>query len=148
MNSKTKKDFSVGVIVFYKKSEQIEYLILKHRQGHWSFSKGHAETGEKKSDTALRELREETGITDIEFLHDESLLNEKYEFINKKEQLVFKSVDYFIAEAKDKNVRIDSTEILDYKWCSFQFALNTITFTESKNLLRKTNKIVLNKNAS
>ena len=148
MNLKTKKDFSYGVIVFYKKSEQIEYLILKHKQGHWTFSKGHAEAGEKKSDTALRELCEETGITDIEFLRDESLLKEKYEYKNKKEQLVFKSVDYFIAEAKDKNVRIDGTEILDYKWCSFQFALNTITFTESKNLLRKANKIVLNKNAS
>ncbi len=148
MSSKTKEDFSVGVIIFYKKSEQIEYLILKHWQGHWSFSKGHAEAEEKKSDTALRELREETGITDIKFLHDETLLNEKYEFKNKKSELVFKSVDYFIAETKVKNVRIDGTEILDYRWCSFQSALNTITFNESKNLLRKANKIILNKNAS
>jgi len=148
LNSNTKKDFSVGAIVFYKKSEQIEYLILKHRQGHWTFSKGHAEAKENKSDTAIRELREETGITDIEFLHDEILLKEKYEFKNKKEKLVFKSVDYFIAEAKDKNVRLDGTEILDYKWCSFHSALNKITFNESKNLLRKANKIVINKNAS
>jgi 8-oxo-dGTP pyrophosphatase MutT (NUDIX family) len=148
VNLNTKKDFSVGVIVFYKKSEQVEYLILKHKQGHWTFSKGHAEAGEKKSDTALRELSEETEITDIEFLHDEILLNEKYEFKNKKDKLVFKSVDYFIAETKDKDVRIDGTEILDYRWCSFQSALNTITFNESKKLLRKANKIVLNKNAS
>ena len=148
MNLNTKKDFSIGVIVFYKKGEQVEYLILKHKQGHWTFSKGHAEAGEKKLDTALRELREETEITDIEFLNDESLLKEKYEFKNKKDKLVFKSVEYFIAETKDKDVRVDGTEILDYKWCSFQSALNTITFNESKNLLIKANKIVLNKNAS
>jgi len=148
VNSKTKEDFSVGVIVFHKKSEKIEYLILKHKQGHWTFSKGHPETGEKKSDTALRELHEETGITDLELVHDETLLKENYEFRNKKEKLVIKSVDYFMAEAKDKNVRIDGKEILDYKWCSFQSALNTITFNESKNLLRKANKIVLNINAS
>jgi len=148
VNLNTKKDYSVGVIVFYKKSEQVEYLILKHKKGHWAFSKGHAEAGETKAVTALRELSEETGITEIKFLHDESLLNEKYEFKNKKDKLVFKSVDYFIARAKDKNVRVDGEEILEFKWCSFQSALNTITFNESKNLLRKTNKIVLNKNAS
>lgn len=148
MNTNIKKDYSVGVIVFHKKSEQVEYLILKHKQGHWTFSKGHAEAGEIKSETALRELREETGITEIKFLQDESLLTEKYEFKNKKEEVVFKNVDYFIAETKRNIVRIDGTEILDYKWCSFHSALSTITFDESKNLLRKANKIILNKNNS
>lgn len=148
MTTNNKKDYSIGVIVFYKNGEQVEYLILKHKQGHWTFSKGHAEAGEKKSDTALRELREETGITNIEFLNDEILLKEKYEFKNKKDKLIFKSVEYFIAETKDKDVRVDGTEILDYEWCSFQSALNTITFNESKKLLIKANKIVLNKNAS
>ena len=141
MSTVTKKDFSIGVVIFYKGNE-VEYLLLKHKQGHWSFSKGHPDEDEEKLETATRELREETGIRELVLLDKEPLLEEKYEFINKKGKQVLKNVEYFIAEVKDKTVIIDETEILDYKWCSYQTGLNSITFKESKNILNEANKII------
>jgi len=138
----TKKDFSIGVVVFYKSDEDVEYLLLKHKQGHWSFSKGHPDEDEKKLETALRELREETGIRELVLLDKEPLLKEKYKFINKKSKYVLKNVEYFIAEVKDKTVIIDETEIIDFKWCSYQIGLETITFKESKNMLNEANIII------
>ena len=40
-------------------------LIIKHKYGHISFPKGHVEDNESEIDTAIREVKEETGI-DIE----------------------------------------------------------------------------------
>ncbi len=58
----TKKNHSVGIILFHRFPRKIMYLLLKQHQGHWGFPKGHIEKGERLIDTAVRELREETGI--------------------------------------------------------------------------------------
>jgi 8-oxo-dGTP pyrophosphatase MutT (NUDIX family) len=142
LNTVTKKDFSIGVVVFYNGKEGVEYLLLKHKQGHWSFSKGHPDEGEETLETALRELREETGIRELILLNKEPLLKEKYKFINKKRKHVLKNVEYFIGEVKNKTVHVDGMEILDCKWCSYQTGINTITFKESKNILNEANKII------
>ena len=43
--------------------EQIEILLIRHKNGgHWAFPKGHVEKKETEEDTALREIREETGL--------------------------------------------------------------------------------------
>ena len=55
---------SCGGIVFRKKGD-VKYLLIKHKEeggGHWDFPKGHIESGESEEVTALRELKEETGI--------------------------------------------------------------------------------------
>ena len=44
-------------------------LLLQYPQGHWDFPKGHVEdTDTDKKSTAARELREETGISEISFI--------------------------------------------------------------------------------
>ncbi|MFH1332713.1 MAG: NUDIX domain-containing protein, partial [archaeon] len=58
------KEKSAGVIVY----NNGEFLILQYTAGHWDFPKGHIEKGETERETALRELKEETGITDAFFV--------------------------------------------------------------------------------
>ncbi len=59
----------VELSVFYRKSGQIRHLLLrraKHKRpypGIWQFITGRLEEGERSIDTALRELREETGLS-------------------------------------------------------------------------------------
>ena len=44
-------------------------LLLQYPQGHWDFPKGHVEeSDEDHHATARRELLEETGIEEIEFI--------------------------------------------------------------------------------
>lgn len=54
---------SCGVIPYQKTADGIRYLLLFQTNGFWSFPKGHMEPFETEQDTALRELREETGLT-------------------------------------------------------------------------------------
>ena len=54
---------SCGVIPFRGDGDQREFLILLQTNHCWSFPKGHMEAGETETQTALRELLEETGLT-------------------------------------------------------------------------------------
>jgi|UniRef100_A0A6C0K664 8-oxo-dGTP pyrophosphatase MutT (NUDIX family) len=49
-----------GIIV--RDQSQKYLLVFGKKSGKWSFPKGHQEEGETEEDTALRELKEETGI--------------------------------------------------------------------------------------
>ncbi len=60
---------SSGIIPFTR-DEPREYLLLKYPQGHWGFPKGHVESGEDLIKTALRELEEETGLSDVDPIDD------------------------------------------------------------------------------
>ena len=54
---------SCGVIPYRLRGGKLEYLLLLQRGSRtWSFPKGHMEAGEEEQDTAIRELREETGL--------------------------------------------------------------------------------------
>ena len=54
---------SCGIIPYRRTDEGIQYLVLLQTNGFWSFPKGHMEPFESETDTALRELKEETGLS-------------------------------------------------------------------------------------
>ena len=136
------RNYSIGVVVFYQFPRSIKYLIIKHRKGHWSFPKGHQDNGETKLETAIRELKEETGISKIDLLKKQVMLKEKYKYAGKNNIKTLKKVDYFIAEARKQKVKIDDDEIVNYKWCTLNSALDTITFKESRAMIKKADKII------
>lgn len=53
---------SCGVVPYRKTEDGIRYLVLLQTNGFWSFPKGHMEAFEEEQETALRELKEETGL--------------------------------------------------------------------------------------
>ena len=58
-----KKEKSCGAVVYRMEDGSPEILLIKHRNGgHWAFPKGHVEKNETESETALREIQEETGL--------------------------------------------------------------------------------------
>ena len=61
-------EHSAGAIVFRNEKSENFYLLLEYRPDYWGFSKGNIEKGEAVEETARREIREETGLTDIQFI--------------------------------------------------------------------------------
>ena len=54
---------SCGAVIF-RRDEGWNVLLIRHARGHHiSFPKGHVEQGETESQTAEREIREETGLS-------------------------------------------------------------------------------------
>lgn len=126
------KEKSCGAIIYRKSKGNIEFLLLKHNNGgHYSFPKGHVECNETETETALREILEETGLT-------VTLLDDFRECVTySPNPNAIKDVIYFIAQADFQTVSIQQLEISDCCWVNFKQAQGILSYQNDKQLLKK-----------
>ena len=129
-------EHSAGGVVFKESKTGPLYLILISKRRIWEFPKGHLEPGEDTKMAALREVKEETGLSELE-LFDGFSFKIIYEFF-KNGNKVKKDVVYYLMKTNSQMVTI-SDEHIGYMWLSYEKALNTLTHKNSKNLLREAN---------
>jgi len=127
------REKSAGVVIF-RRNPNLRFLLLHYPAGHWDFVKGHVEPGEDEIDTVIRETREETGISQLEFIFG---FREEIEYYFRGNgRLHHKRVAFYLAETKQEDVRI-SHEHLGYAWLDYESALERLTFKNSKDVLKK-----------
>lgn len=133
-SKKTFDEKSAGAVVYYKnKDGQLKCLLLQ-KNNFWDFPKGNNEKNESEQKTAVREVKEETGIGKIVL---DPKFKQKIEYKYKKEgRLIHKQVVYFLAKAKNNKVKI-SYEHQGFIWTTFDEAIKIATFENSKKLLKK-----------
>ena len=135
------EETSAGIVIFRKEGTKKFFLLLHYPSGHWDFVKGKMEKGETTHQTAIREAKEETGITDITFVENfEEWI--KYNFKYQGE-LVQKKVVFFLAETKTKEIKI-SHEHSGYTWLDYNESMEKTTFDNAKTVLTKAQKILSN----
>ncbi len=128
------EETSAGIVLFRKENSRNLFLLLHYPSGHWDFVKGKMEKGESIRDTAVRETKEETGITDITFLDNfEEWIEYDFQY---QGELVHKKVVFFLAETDTEDVEI-SHEHLDYTWMDYNTAMEKTTFDNAKTVLTK-----------
>jgi bis(5'-nucleosidyl)-tetraphosphatase len=132
-------EHSAGAVVFRQESGQVLYLLLHYEEGHWGYPKGHIEKGETIEQTVSREIREETGITELEVIDGFRELT-KYFFIFEG-QRIFKTVAFLLARAHTQQIKI-SSEHIGYEWLTYRDASERITFKDEKTLHRKADKFI------
>jgi len=114
------KEYSAGAIIFRKnEKEPLFLLIYSERNKIWGFPKGHIEPGESEKDTLIREVQEETGLSDLSFI--EAFREEDiYECVSNrlpyKGQRIEKHSIYYLCETNTPKITIDEEEIGDYRW--------------------------------
>jgi bis(5'-nucleosidyl)-tetraphosphatase len=125
---------SAGAVLFYHDVElaEPEFLLLNYTAGHWDFPKGNIERGENEMQAASREIREETGISDVEFI-DGFRMKIDYRYRHSG-RVVHKEVVLFLARAKTKNVVL-SHEHIGFAWRTFDEAMRRLTYGNAKKLL-------------
>jgi bis(5'-nucleosidyl)-tetraphosphatase len=57
---------SAGAVVYRREENEHRFVLLRAYRS-WDFPKGRVETGEEPLQAAIREVREETGISDLQF---------------------------------------------------------------------------------
>lgn len=150
------REKSAGAIIFRREQGKILYLLLHYpainrKGGHWEFAKGHIEEGESYEQTVKREVAEEAGIKNIKILsgfkeHIKYFFR-KYNKDNPdknsktKKQWIFKLVTFFIAETKEKDVKL-SEEHTGFVWLPIDEAIKKTTYKNSKELLKKANEFI------
>jgi bis(5'-nucleosidyl)-tetraphosphatase len=134
------KESSAGVLLF-RQAKKREYLLLLYEEGHWDFPKGHIEKGETEQETAIRELKEETGITLSGFV--EGFSEELHYFYTRNHNTVSKKVVFFLGQTKQKGVTL-SFEHTAYKWLAYEEALKKLTYKNAQEILKKSEAFLKN----
>ena len=122
-----KYEKSCGAVIYRHGETGIEYLLIFNKKsgakGHWGFPKGHREGTENEYDTAQREIFEEIGISVV--FSGNSKIVSSY----SPREGVTKDAVYFLATPKnDQKVKIQYSEISEYKWCTSAQAHSLLTY--------------------
>jgi 8-oxo-dGTP diphosphatase len=137
-----KFEFSAGGIVYKKREGKIFVLVSKHSGHHgWVFPKGligdHT-PGEKKEDTALREVKEETGVK-AKILKEIESTTYWYNWEGEK---IRKTVYYFVMEEAGGDITKHDMEMEAVEWIPFEEVENRLTYESDKNSWQKAKRLI------
>lgn len=120
---------SAGAVVFHR-GAQVEYLLI--RSTYWEFPKGQVEPEESEAEAAVREVKEETGLT-VRLL--EGFREQIDYFYRRGNSLVKKQVVYFLGEAARQSVKV-SWEHHEAKWLPYDEAMGLLKYQNARQVLK------------
>lgn len=124
---------SAGGIVFYwNKGGKPIYLLMSNRRGNWEFPKGHLMKGEKDEEAALREVREETGLSYLKIIKGFNYTI-TYKF-RRNGRNIKKEVTYYLMESRPEEVII-SDEHIGFIWLPYEEAIKRLNYKNAKRVL-------------
>lgn len=128
-----KRAFSAGGVVYKFENGELKILLISTKEGKtWSLPKGLIEKGENAKETALREIKEETGI-DGKIIDE---IGETSYWFSMEGEKYFKTVKYFLVQYTGGQIN-PQWEISSAQWFSPEEALEKLTYKTDKEILKK-----------
>lgn len=125
-----------GAVLYTEKNGERRYLLVRTKSGHIGFPKGHVEYGETETESALREVLEETGITAQ--LRDDFRMEYTFTTLENTEKTgAFYLACYNYKEAQRQESEIDEDYLLLY-----DDALEKLNWEQDKEILRAAEKLL------
>lgn len=123
-------------------------MILYHGHNQWTFPRGKIEGEERSFAAALRETREETGLsrTDIRFV-DYFKAYENWTFVKNGEK-IHKTIIFYLAETSKKNIRVEHN-FDGYCWFPYREAVRVFVGpknNENRKVLKQAYDFLTGKN--
>ncbi|PYE54751.1 NUDIX hydrolase [Deinococcus yavapaiensis] len=120
------KELGAGGVVL---NAENEVLLVRYRSGGWTFPKGHIDPGERVEQTAVREVKEETGVTASIFA---PLSPTRY----TNDRGVAREIHWFLMRAAP-SVTVLETLFDDGGFFAPSTALELLSYPEDKALLKE-----------
>lgn len=134
----------VAVVIIKKTGSDYKVLLLKRDtpvlKDIWCYIGGGIEEGEKAWEAALREVKEETGITNLS-LYSSNQFDQIY---SPKENYIYIAPVFvgYVDESQKVNL---NDEHSDYKWVSFKEAVDTVSIPGNEEVLLSIEKHFVNR---
>ena len=131
---KSRPEVSAGGVVYRRTTDTVEVLICKDAGYHkWVLPKGLVHAGETPDTAALREVREEVGVTCRIVA---PLREEKYIYTARGVR-VFKTVHYFLMEYESGSEADHDHEMEAVRWAVLDEAIDLMGYQGAKDVLRE-----------
>ena len=138
-----KFEFSAGGVVYKKQNDQMMILVSQHSGHHgWVFPKGligDSIKNEKKEETAIREVEEETGV----LAHIiKPLTPVTYWYVWEKEKRK-KTVYYFLMEYISEDSSKKDEEMEQVEWLPIKEVEKRLTYKSDKDVWKEARKFIV-----
>ncbi|MBQ8161537.1 MAG: NUDIX domain-containing protein [Clostridia bacterium] len=128
-----KMEYSCGAVVFWRQGPTVMFVIVQEMSGKYSFPKGHMEDGETPTETARREILEETGL-EPDFIPG---FIETNEYVPEEMQDRTKHVTYFLAEYTSGSMIPRAGEVQSVQLMTYDRAMEALKYEGSQRILRR-----------
>jgi 8-oxo-dGTP diphosphatase len=120
------KIIKAGALILSNADKNKIALLYRSKQNDWSFPKGHVDPGENSTQTMIREIREETGLTIsiIQTLPDLEYNSSNGEIVSTK---------MFIVKSEDDSKLKPEFEKDDIQWIPYNEIVNKLSYDNLKN---------------
>ena len=127
---------SAGGIVYRIVDGQIEAVLCGRRQpARWSLPKGTPDKGESLEETALREVREETGL---EVAIEAAIGSINYWFVTPDDRVrCNKTVHFYLMAYKGGSTDRHDPEFDDVEWFPLEKAQKSVSYANEARMLDK-----------
>jgi 8-oxo-dGTP pyrophosphatase MutT (NUDIX family) len=124
---------SGGIVFRHDATGGLEILLMQDAKNRWTIPKGHVEPGEEPGATAEREIREETGLQDMEVLVWLGKVNFRY---RRAHTLVLMTMHIWLVRAKGNSDKLEPEDWLnDIKWLPAMDAIDKIAYDDIGKLM-------------
>ena len=137
---RVRTEMSAGGVVVRLDQGQPLYLLIRDSYRNWGFPKGHIEASEPPEVAALREVGEETGLTDLMLRGTIEKIDWHFRF---RGQLIHKVCHFFLIETGEAATSPQRAEgITACRWLSFTEAESLISYANAREVLRQAQAMV------
>jgi 8-oxo-dGTP diphosphatase len=133
---RTVREVSAGGVIYREQDGKVSIALI-HVRNRWGLPKGHVERGERIQQTAVREVREETGLLGT-IQRKLGTISYTYRAKKKTEALrISKRVTFFLLRYLEGEVHGHDYEVDEARWFPIEEGLGKLTFATEKKMVRR-----------
>jgi 8-oxo-dGTP pyrophosphatase MutT (NUDIX family) len=129
------REQTAGGVVFRrdKQTNELEILLTQDAKNRWTIPKGHIEEGETARETAIREVREETGLQEMKAIVWLGKINFRY---RRQQSLILMTTQIYLIKAEGDTGALNKEDWMNgIGWFKVHTALDMIEYEDITKLV-------------